>query len=81
MAGGVPEKETSGNDLIALICCDMFDGPRSAAEGSKWGTSENVIVFVDNMMSISITLNQEAKKLRASKKVEHVWTINGTIPL
>ena len=42
------------------------------------GTSKNVVFFADHMTSISSKLNQEAKKLRASKKVERVWTINGT---
>ena len=60
------------------ISCDIFNGPCSAADEPKWGTSEDVIFFTDHITSISSKLNREAKKLHASKKVEHVWTMNET---
>ena len=44
----------------------------------NWGAENDLIYFNDHMTAANKKLNDDARKLRGDKKVQFVWTMNGT---
>lgn len=60
------------------LTCAMFGGSEVSTSSTIWGTTEDTIYFSDHMTPANSQLNREARKLKADKKVQFVWTVNGT---